>query len=186
MRSHFPQLNPGDPRSLLSFVLATFNTAGLVLLVLLFAYRGGGLGDELDDLSTLTGLSLFGFLWLITWAATSRALSSFESPTSPRWWEMARAGIVWGGVTGLTVLVGLIAVATVAGLVDATKSTNENEAAEAGVVIFYGFIASGPAFIVGAALGFAVAFIDYILLRLANLASVPPALSPSTNGSSDV
>lgn len=184
MPSHFPRLNPSDPRSLLSFVLATFNTAGLVLLVLLFAYRGGGLGDELDDLSTLTGLGLFGFLWLITWATTSRALRSFESPTSPRWWEVARAGIVWGGVTGLTILIGLIAVATVAGLVDATESRNDDEAAEAGVVIFYGFIASGPAFIVGAALGFAVAFIDYTLLRLANLAASPAPLPP-TNGTSD-
>ena len=32
MPSNFPRLNPSDPRSLLSFVLATFNTAGLVLL----------------------------------------------------------------------------------------------------------------------------------------------------------
>ncbi len=186
MPSTFPRLNPSDPRSLLTFVLATFNTTGLVLLLLLFAYRGGGLANELDDFNTLTGVGLFGFLWLLTWATTSRALRGFESPTSPRWWEVARAGIVWGGVTGLAVLVGLIALAVVAGLLDATESSSgRSEAADAGVVIFYGFVGSGPSFIVGAAVGFAVAFVDYILLCLANLASTPPTRPPATNGASD-
>ncbi|MBT5775710.1 MAG: hypothetical protein HOH95_15180 [Dehalococcoidia bacterium] len=186
MPSNFPRLHPSDPRSLLPFVLATFNTTGLVLLILIFAYRDGGLADELDDLNTLTGLGLFGFLWLVTWATTSRALRAFESPTAPRWWEIARAGIVWGGVTGLVVLVSLIALTVSADLLGATDSTtSDSKVDEAGIILFYGFVASGPAFIVGAAIGFAVAFIDYILLRLANLASLPPKSPPSTNGTSD-
>lgn len=187
MPSNFPRLHPGAPRSLLSFVLATFNTAGLVLLILLLAYRGGGLDEELDDLNTLTGLGLFGFLWLITWATTSRALRSFESPTSPRWWEIARAGIVWGGVTGLVVLVGLIALGAAPGLLGITDPTNSHSRVdEAGILLFYGFVGSGPAFIVGAAFGFAFAAVDYVLLRLANLAAAPPAPPRSTNGTSDV
>ena len=49
-----------------------------------------------------------------------------------------------------------------------------------------GAFGAGPAFIVGAAIGFAFAAFDYLLLRLANIASTPPAPAPSTNGTSDV
>ncbi len=186
MPSNFPRFHPGDPRSLLPFVLATFNTAGLVLLILLFAYRGGGLDDELDDLSTLTGLGLFGYLWLITWFTTSRALRAFESLTSPRWWEVARAGVVWGGLSGVIFLTGAIVFFAVAAFMTAAATLDRQDAIGSGLVIFYGAIALPFAFIVGAAIGFAVAFIDYILLRLANLAAPPPALPPPTNGTSDV
>lgn len=180
------QLNPRRPNAPLALALATFHTSLLVLLGVLLIYLVGDLGEALDGLNTIVGLLLFAYLWAINWITTAGALRSFSSLTKPPWWEVARGGLLWGGATGAAVIVILSTGVGVGSLVYGVVTADLDVVKGAYVYPFLGAAGSGPAFIVGAAIGFAFAAIDYIPLRLAYLASAPPPPTPSTNGTSDV
>lgn len=180
------QLSPLRPNAPLALALATFHTALLVLLGVLLLYRASELREALDGLNTLIGLLLFAYLWSINWITTAGALRSFSSLTAPPWWEVSRAGLIWGGATGVASLAIPVVLFIPATLLWALLTLSTAPLTEIYGVSILGAFGAGPSFIVGAAIGFAFAALDYLLLRLANLASTSPAPAPSTNGTSDI
>ena len=186
MVSQLIQLSPLRPNAPLALALATFHTSLLVLLGVFLIYLIGDLGEALDGLNTIVGLLLFAYLWSINWITTAGALRSFSSLTEPPWWEVARGGLLWGGATGAAVIVILSTAVGVGSLVYGVGTADLDVVKGVYIYPFLGAAGGGPAFIVGAAFGFAFAAVDYVLLRLANLAAPPPASAPSTNGTSDV
>ena len=116
----------GDPRarglararsggmSLITWSLATFHAALFVLVIVLFGYRGGGLGGALGGLNTFVGLGLFVALWATTYLTTSRALKGLDLIGSARDRRAyPRRAFRWGAANGMSFLVvlGIVAVA---------------------------------------------------------------------------
>jgi hypothetical protein len=103
-----------NPNRLLTWALATFHATVFVLVIVLFAYSGGGLGPALGGLNTFVGLGLFVALWATTYATTSRALRGVDLIGSARGREgYARRAFRWGAVNGMSFLaiLGIVALA---------------------------------------------------------------------------
>src|SRR4051812_42331149 len=63
------------------WLLGTFHSATLVVVLVWLAYRGGGLGSALSSLNTLVGLGLYVALWATTLFTARRALSGLDWPS---------------------------------------------------------------------------------------------------------
>ncbi len=158
---------------LLTWSLATFHTTVFVLVIVLFAYSGGGLGGALGGLNTFAGLGLFVALWATTYLTTSRALKGLDLIASAR----ARAGypfraLRWGAANGMSFLV-ILALAAVIGGIASTRP----EQVVSGILIPALFI-SPIALVVSAAFGGAVGaffgMIDLALFAVAGLTTPDP------------
>src|SRR4051794_4567884 len=90
----------------LSWLLGTFHSAGLVLVVIWLAYRGGGLGTALSSLNTLAGNALYLVLWTTTLFTARRAVAGLDwlsdSPMVMNvfFWRALR----WGAANGVLLL----------------------------------------------------------------------------------
>src|SRR5256885_16896557 len=69
---------------LVTWALATFHATTFVLVIVLFAYSGGGLGGALSGLKTFAGLGLFVAPWGTTYMTTPRALPGLAPIGSAR------------------------------------------------------------------------------------------------------
>jgi hypothetical protein len=99
---------------LLTWALATFHTTVFVLVIVLFAYSGGGLGGALGGLNTFAGLGLFLALWATTYVTTARALRGLDLIGSARdRGGYARRAFRWGAANGMSFLaiLGIVAIA---------------------------------------------------------------------------
>jgi len=99
---------------LLTWALATFHTTVFVLVIVLFAYSGGGLGGALGGLNTFAGLGLFLALWATTYVTTARALRGLDLIGSARdRGGYARRAFRWGAANGMSFLaiLGIVVIA---------------------------------------------------------------------------
>ena len=104
----------GSGMKLLTWALATFHTTVFVLVIVLFAYSGGGLGGALGGLNTFAGLGLFVALWVTTYVTTARALRGLDLIGSARdRGGYARRAFRWGAANGMSFLaiLGIVAIA---------------------------------------------------------------------------
>ena len=158
----------GSATKLVTWALATFHATVFVLIIVVGAYSGGGLGTALGGLNTFVGLGLFVALWATTYATTSRALEGLDLIGSARDRSgYARRAFRWGAVNGMSFLVilGIVAVAT------AVSNTRPGQVGT-GILVPALFIAPFALVVsaaVGAAVGLIFGTIDLGLFALAGL-----------------
>jgi len=181
MRSRLSALNPLPANQPLAVALATLQTSLLVLTGILVGYLTGGLGETLDGLSTLFGLTLFAYLWALNWFGVAGALRRFDSPSAPRWSEVTRAGVLWGGAAGVASIALPFAALLISSLVAGIVNTDVEWVFVALYVPVFAMIGGVIAAAVGALVGSVFAMIDLVLLSCATLAAAPP--SQGTNES---
>jgi hypothetical protein len=158
---------------LLTWSLATFHTTVFVLVIVLFAYSGGGLGGALGGLNTFAGLGLFVVLWATTYVTTSRALRGLDLIGSARdRGGYGRRAFRWGAANGMSFL----AILGVVALVVAVANTRPGQVAS-GILLPALFIApialvvsAGVGGVVGAIFG----IIDLGLFAVAGLTTPDP------------
>jgi hypothetical protein len=158
---------------LLTWSLATFHTTVFVLVIVLFAYSGGGLGGALGGLNTFAGLGLFVALWATTYVTTARALRGLDLIGSARdRGGYGRRAFRWGAANGMSFLAILGFVA----IVVAISNTRPGQVAS-GILVPALFIAP-IALVVSAAFGGAVGvvfgIIDLGLFAVAGLTKPDP------------
>jgi hypothetical protein len=152
--------------SALGWILGTFHTVALALVLLLLVYPRGGLGATLVNLSTVTGLALFVALWTTTLFTTRRAIAGLDllgGATA----GFHRRALRWGGVNGMLFFVCLVAILVVNAILTAPPAAN------AGAIFltaaFYGMFGLAFAFVIGALVGIVLATLDLGALRLARI-----------------
>ena len=163
----------GSPMKLVTWSLATFHTTVFVLVIVLFAYSGGGLGGALSGLNTFAGLGLFVALWSTTYMTTARALRDLDLIRSARdRGGYGRRAFRWGAANGMSFLAILGLVAVVA----AIANTRPGQVTS-GILLPALFIAP-IALIVSAAVGGVVGvifgIIDLGLFAVAGLTTPDP------------
>ena len=158
---------------LLTWSLATFHTTVFVLVIVLFAYSGGGLGGALGGLNTFAGLGLFVALWATTYVTTARALRGLDLIGSARdRGGYGRRAFRWGAANGMSFLaiLGIVAIAA------AVANTRPGQVTS-GILIPALFIAP-IALVVSAAVGGVVGVIfgivDLGLFAVAGLTTPDP------------
>jgi hypothetical protein len=158
---------------LLTWALATFHTTVFVLVIVLFAYSGGGLGGALGGLNTFAGLGLFVALWATTYVTTARALRDLDLIGSARdRGGYGRRAFRWGAANGVSFLaiLGIVAIAA------AVANTRPGQVGS-GILLPALFIAP-IALVVSAAVGGAVGvifgIIDLGLFAVAGLTTPDP------------
>jgi hypothetical protein len=158
---------------LLTWSLATVHTTVFVLVIVLFAYSGGGLGGALGGLNTFAGLGLFVVLWATTYVTTARALRGLDLIGSARdRGGYARRAVRWGAANGMSFL----AILGIVAIVVAISNTRPGQVAS-GILIPALFIAP-LALVVSAAVGGVVGaifgIIDLGLFAVAGLTTPDP------------
>jgi hypothetical protein len=158
---------------LLTWSLATFHTTVFVLVIVLFAYAGGGLGGALGGLNTFAGLGLFVALWATTYVTTARALRGLDLIGSARdRGGYGRRAFRWGAANGMSFL----AILGIVAIVVAISNTRPGQVAS-GILVPALFIAP-IALVVSAAFGGAVGvvfgIIDLGLFAVAGLTTPDP------------
>ena len=152
---------------LVTWALATFHATVFVLVIVLFAYSGGGLGAALSGLNTFVGLGLFGVLWATTYFATARALRGVDLIASAGRRGYAWRAFRWGAANGMSFLAVLGVVAVVA----AIGNTQPGQVVSGILVpaLFIAPIALIASAAVGGAVGALFGMIDLGLFALADL-----------------
>jgi hypothetical protein len=178
MASWLRRLDPRVPSVAITVALASFHTSLLVLVIVLLAYLGGGLGDALADLNTVVGLGLFVYLWVITWVTSAGALRRLGWPRHFGIERVMEAGAIWGGFTGATSVAVPGTIAVVAAFVVGVATLNGNTLFAALLFVPFTVIGSLLAFAVGAVLGLAFGLIDTLLF-----AASRPAAEAAVTGS---
>jgi hypothetical protein len=153
---------------LLTWSLATFHTTVFVLVIVLFAYSGGGLGQALSGLNTLVGLALFVGLWVTTYVTTSRALEGLDLIRSAGdRADYGRRAFRCGAANGMSFLaiLGVVVLGT-------ALATTRPEQTGSGIflpVLFIAPIALVVSAAVGGAVGVLFAIIDRALFAMASV-----------------
>jgi len=149
------------------WVLGTFHSATLVVLLVRFAYPGGGLQFPLSSLNTLAGLALYVVLWTTTLFTTRRALTGLDwLSDQPK--EMAsfyRRALRWGAANGLSFFVALLLAHFVIAL--ATRPPATTIQAVLFGTLFFGTFGSIFSAVIGALVGVTLGAIDIAALRIA-------------------
>jgi hypothetical protein len=153
---------------LLIWSLATFHTTVFVLVIVLLAYSGGGLGQALGGLNTFAGLGLFLVLWTTTYLTTARALAGLDFIGSARDRRgYGRRAFRWGAANGMSFL----AVLGIVALVVAVANTRPGQVGS-GILLPFLFIAPIGLVVsaaVGGAVGVLFGIIDLALFAVAGL-----------------
>jgi hypothetical protein len=155
---------------LLTWSLTTFHTTVFVLVIVLFAYSGGGLGRALSGLNTFAGLGLFVALWATTYVTTERALAGLDLIGSARdRGGYGRRAFRWGAANGMSFL----AVLGIVAVVVAVANTRPGEVASG--ILLPALSLAPIALVVSAAVGGVVGvlfgIIDLALFGLAGLSA---------------
>ena len=158
---------------LLTWSLATFHTTVFVLVIVLFAYSGGGLGGALGGLNTFAGLGLFVALWATTYVTTARALRGLDLIGSARdRGGYGRRAFRWGAANGMSFLgiLGLVAIAA------AVANTRPGQVASGILVpaLFIAPIALVVSAAVGGVVGVIFGIVDLGLFAVAGLTTPDP------------
>ncbi|MHC3378732.1 hypothetical protein [Haloarcula sp. H-GB5] len=147
-----------QPVSLVTWTLATFDTALFVLLGVLAAHASGDLADLLAVLNTLVGVAVFCYLWAlfvlaVRWIHRRVALDSAEVST------LVLHGTAAGSVAGVTFLLGLFAVVLV--------PTLQSGGVRLQAVLLVLLIGAGVAAVVGGVVGLLASLLDIAVYGLA-------------------
>ena len=158
---------------LLTWSLATFHTTVFVLVIVLFAYSGGGLGGALGGLNTFAGLGLFVALWATTYVTTARALRGLDLIGSARdRGGYGRRAFRWGAANGMSFLaiLGIVAIAV------AISNTRPGQVASGILVpaLFIAPIALVVSAAVGGVVGVIFGIVDLGLFAVAGLTTPDP------------
>lgn len=150
----------------LGWILGTFNTAALGLVLLLLVYPRGRLGAALGGLSTATGLALFIALWATTLLTTGRALAGLDwLGDEPRTMGIFyRRALRWGALNGVLFFVVLVAILLTNAIVTAPSAPNVG--ALLTIAAFYGLFGMLFAFVIGALIGVTLGALDIAALRI--------------------
>lgn len=151
--------------STLVFAFATFHATTFLLVPLLLAYRGGGLGQTLQGLNTLVGLGLFVAVWVTTYIATSMAMRDLDltSGLPVDGDKLMRRALVWGGVNGVMFLLVLLS-----GFATANAISRPENIVQGTLFLIAAMFPGGAiAFVIGALVGVVFAGIDLLLLGVA-------------------
>ncbi|WP_018256337.1 hypothetical protein [Halomicrobium katesii] len=150
--------------TLTAWTLATTNTVGFVLAVLVPAYASGGLSDVLPSLNTAVGVAAFLALWLVVGVTTHWLLGhvdpSSDSPVRLTLW----AGSC-GALAGIVFLVGIVVGLGVPAAVVGSFGLR--------TVVLLAAVGTPVAAIVGAVVGIAAGLLDVVLLRIAGRVTPP-------------
>lgn len=146
------------PVSLVTWTLATFDTALFVLLGVLVGHASGDLADLLAGLNTLVGVAVFCYLWAlfvlaVRWVQSRVALG--DAP--PR--TLVLHGVAAGCATGVAFLLGLFAVALV--------PTLQSGGVRLQAVVLVALIGAGVAAVVGGVVGLLASLLDIAVYGLA-------------------
>lgn len=150
---------------LVVLAFATFHATSFVLIGVLIAYRGGGLGQTLQGLNTVVGLGLFIALWVTTYIATRNALQGIDVSSGARidGDALIRGAFRWGGLNGVMFLLVLAS-----GLLVANMRIQAENVMQTVLFAFAALVpASVVAFLIGALVGVLFAGVDLILLGVA-------------------
>ena len=146
---------------LLVVALGTFHAAALIVVLVLVLYATGELSSLLISLNTITGLALFGALWVTTvWSAHRTLRGAFAETlrtSLPVGTVIARA--TWnGGVNGVAFLAFLALILAIASVVNRAF----------GILVFGAFflatIGAVAAFLLGCVIGLLFVVIDIALV----------------------
>jgi hypothetical protein len=157
----------------LTWALATFHTTVFVLVIVLFAYSGGGLGGALGGLNTFAGLGLFVALWATTYLTTARALRGLDLIGSARdRGGYGRRAFRWGAANGMSFL----AILGIVAIVVAISNTRPGQVASGILVpaLFIAPIALVVSAAVGGVVGAIFGIIDLGLFAVAGLTTPDP------------
>ncbi len=99
---------PGE--HLIAFILPLFHVVVLTIVLVMFAYAGGGFGEQLDAIGTMNGIALYGALCLSTTWTTRRALDGARSKSSTERGTSngSMMAIKWGGLNGTVFFAALV------------------------------------------------------------------------------
>ncbi len=144
--------------SLVTWTLATFDTALFVLLGVLAAHASGGLADLLAGLNTLVGVAVFCYLWAlfvlaVRWVHSRVALG--DATLQP----LVLHGVAAGCATGIAFLLGLFAVALV--------PTLQSGGVRLQAVLLVLLIGAGVAAVIGGVVGLVASLLDIAVYGLA-------------------
>lgn len=154
-----------DPAVLLGLAMGTLNLTLILLLLVLALHLGGNLGDQLEGLSTVAGLGVFGLFWAIFVYATYRAMRDLSpSPAHASMDAVLSASIQWGARTGLIVFAGLVIVIAV--LIAYEGRIGQPEQLLFAAIVFAS-IGSVASVAIGLAIGVLSGLVDFVLLALA-------------------
>lgn len=146
---------PSDVDPLVAWGFGAFHAATLAVVGLLVAHLANGL-RALAGLSTVTGLVLYGLLWVVAWQATARALAL--APPDSDVAELVVAGALWGALAGLAVAIGGIVVVLVPQVIAAEAPT---------VLVFVAGVGGGGGLVIGGLVGGILALLDAGLYAVA-------------------
>ena len=162
---------PDHPRlrSLLEWSLAAFHAGFLFASLVALLYAGGGLGQLLGSLNTLSGVALYAAFWLGTWWTTRRAArgldwSALDRPVA----LVGRLGrlALWGGINGLLLFAVVFAV-IVGNTLLLVMTGNARIVDMTSFAVTVGAVGAVVAFVIGAVAGVLFAVVDGVLLALA-------------------
>ncbi|EMA33596.1 hypothetical protein [Haloarcula japonica] len=156
--AHGAERADARPVSLVTWTLATFDTALFVLLGVLAAHASGGLADLLAGLNTLVGVAVFCYLWAlfvlaVRWIHRRVSLDSAGVST------LALHGTAAGSVAGVAFLLGLFAVVLV--------PTIQSGGVRLQAVLLVLLIGAGVAAVVGSVVGLLASVLDIAVYGLA-------------------
>jgi len=149
------------------WVLGTFHSAVLVVLIVRFAYPGGGLQFPLSSLNTVVGLGLYVLLWGTTLFTARRALAGLDW-LSDRPADMAsfyRRALRWGAANGLLFFVALLLAQFAVAL--ATRPPATTIQAVLFGTLFFGTFGTLFAAVIGGLVGVTLGALDIAALRIA-------------------
>lgn len=180
-----------DKRSIgecLSWSLGSFHAAALLMLVLAFAWMGGGLGRFLAETGSALGIASYTALFLAAWAGTRAALARMvtERPASLRYGVRTLGDSAFGGILAAIGFLAFLILASVVSILvagaDDLETMGERLGAAVLVVVvvlglFGGAVASGVGAIIGAIAGLidgATVELAWRLLGLEEASDVSP------------
>jgi hypothetical protein len=156
--AHGAERADARPVSLVTWALATFDTALFVLLGVLVGHASGDLADLLAGLNSLVGVAVFCYLWAlfvlaVRWVHSRVALGNAPLQT------LVLHGVAAGCATGVAFLLGLFAVALV--------PTLQSGGVRLQAVVLVALIGAGVAAVVGGVVGLLASLLDVAIYGLA-------------------
>jgi hypothetical protein len=154
---------------LLVWSLAAFHTGFFLAVLITLLHVSGRLNDFLRSLNTLTGLTMFGVLWLTTWWCTRHAWQDMKWTLNQPldYGRLYALGIRWGGVNGMLFWLALLTVQTIASIIAAVVSPQLSGMVLTAMSGFFllGICGAPFSFITGAVFGFIFAVVDGLLIE---------------------
>jgi hypothetical protein len=174
---------------ILSFGLATFQSAILVLAIFTILHLSRDLGSVLNGLSTWFGITLFGGLWVISWYVTFNAVGTVlaeKEDFSVSDSTFLVQALLWGGIGGCAFLLFYLAIGVPPEFLADAEEGNPLDLLVLlpFILVVVGGIGSIFAFPIGSIIGIVFALFYAVLVSVARvfLGRTPSQSSPGEPG----